>query len=242
MCIGLTAVREFQLPYCSLNFKGALVAEVLQALNATVLNVGSCSSFSLVEVGAALGDCTLLVHALASRSNVRFQATVFEPNPETAPILEGNLKLNFAASDDGTVHTAIVGNMSGQLLPLAVGLSSVHTAVAFSPFAQETEFHADRVHQVRTTTLDDEMSNGPIDLLLIATNGFDAEVLAGAQRILSARIPRVIFAITGHWPTFKEALQQYDYVFEQTVAIGEKTWVVARAHGDKNWLVSCPNP
>lgn len=144
------------------------------------------------------------------------------------PFLKRNLEANLRSADAAKVRTAIVGNLSGITWPLLVGQSSVHAAADYSHMAQDSSFRADRAVSVEMTTLDAELSEESIDLLLLASNGFDGEILAGARRVLAAHQPRVIVAVTRTWTVFKDTLEAHGYVFEQQIPDGQHTWCMAR--------------
>eukprot|EP00927_Polykrikos_kofoidii_P053509 TRINITY_DN48120_c0_g1_i1.p1 TRINITY_DN48120_c0_g1~~TRINITY_DN48120_c0_g1_i1.p1 ORF type:complete len:653 (-),score=108.89 TRINITY_DN48120_c0_g1_i1:93-2051(-) len=222
--VASDAIRESQRPYCTVNHKGRLMAEVDRLLARALPGQRPVHA---VEVGTTFGDCTLSVHAVASMAAVPFRATVFEANPETVPILRKNLAIN-GASTVVQVHQRVVANASRNKWEFAVPVSSVH-AFATGMRENETIGGVTRLYEVVATTLDEELIDDDVDVLMLSLNGFEVEVLAGAKNLLASRRIAAVISLTRRWTDFRNLLLHHGYIFEEEVHFHLDVWSLARA-------------
>lgn len=143
---------------------GSYAAQEISWL-APLLNEGS----RLVFAGAHVGS---LLVPLALRSGAR-DIEAFEPSPANHRLLQANLALN-ALADTTTVHHCALGDCAG-----SVRFTHNLTNSGNSRVAARGEL------QIPLRTLDSVLSHdGPIDLLVVDTEGCEAHVLRGAAQTL----------------------------------------------------------
>ena len=136
----------------------------------------------VAEVGASMG---LYALAFAGRVGAGGHVTAFEPDPESVSALEANVSVN-GWQDRVTVVGAAVGQSSGQ-----VRFASARGQESRIEMRPEV---CDRVITVPMVTLDDAFAGRRIDVIKIDVEGFEQQVIQGAQAILSEerRRPRAI--------------------------------------------------
>ncbi|CAE8637614.1 unnamed protein product [Polarella glacialis] len=229
------SIREEQRPFCVNNQGGSLVHAALGAILAR-RSAKVQRPLSLVEVGANYGDCTLSVHAAALQEGWPLNATVFEANPETLPLLEANIRLNGA--EVRVRAAAVVDQSAGSTVSLLAHRSSAHAFVRDEELGQEMKARVEMLagelrplYKVETTTLDKELTcHDPVDLLLISVNGAELRVLEGARASLERRcLAKVIIAMTWHWEAYRQLLESYGYRFERQIRFDGTMWSLARA-------------
>lgn len=126
-----------------------------------------------LDVGANLGAYSILSGALAGAD-----VLAFEPSPDTYAMLSANLKLNGLEHKLGAVNAA-VGSQIGQ----------VHFTVGLDAINHVTEAAGGNTMMVPVVTLDDATPNRPVTAIKIDTEGYELEVLKGAQRVLAGTHP-----------------------------------------------------
>ena len=122
-----------------------------------------------VDIGANTGTFTILASAVCKARSI-----CFEPASETAANLQKNIREN-ALQDRVIVHEAVVGANQDTVL-FTVGLDATNRVA--KPHDQNTR----RVSQVR---LDDILAGETPRLIKVDVEGYEEEVLKGADRILS---------------------------------------------------------
>ena len=134
----------------------------------------------VVDVGAYVGLYTI---ALAQRAGPTGRVCSFEPDPQNCAVLRKHVELN-NVSERVEVHQLAVGDEDG-FVPFTAGRDS-QSFVGASSSARET---------VRMTRLDTILPRDGIDVLKVDVEGFEENVLKGAEVLLSdnKRKPRVIF-------------------------------------------------
>jgi FkbM family methyltransferase len=134
----------------------------------------------VVDVGAYVGLYTI---ALAQRAGPTGRVYSFEPDPQNCAVLRRHIELN-NVSDRVEVHELAVGDKD-DFVPFTAGRDS-QSFVGTSSSASET---------VRMTRLDTILPHDGIDILKVDVEGFEENVLKGAEVLLSdsKRKPRVIF-------------------------------------------------
>lgn len=144
----------------------------------------------LVDVGANVGSYTLL--ALAAGA----EAVSYEPVPLAFARLRDNVNLN-AAGPRVTLRAAAVGDAPGEVLVTSDQDTMNHVLSAGS---------ADVSHPVKVPAvrLDDEIApGGRFCLLKIDVEGYEAPVLAGADRLLAdTALQAVILELNGSGRAF----------------------------------------
>ena len=126
-----------------------------------------------LDVGANLGAYSILSGALAGAD-----VLAFEPSPDTYALLKDNLKLNGLETRLGAINAA-VGARLGQI-QFTVGLD------ALNHVSLETGANTMTVPVV---TLDDAIPKRLVSAIKIDTEGYELEVLKGAQRVLTGTHP-----------------------------------------------------
>jgi FkbM family methyltransferase len=131
-----------------------------------------------VDVGANVGSYTILAGAAAKTFCVSF-----EPSPESFEALSRNVELN-GIGERVTLVRAAVGERPGRAR-LTSGLGPMNHIVAEGHRAEATE--------VEVMTLDGALGALRPTLLKIDVEGFEAEILRGASRVLQS--PHLLAAI-----------------------------------------------
>jgi FkbM family methyltransferase len=155
----------------------------------------------LVDIGAAIGDTVLLVRSKCPRQVRKFKC--IEGDPDFFQLLSANTE----EYGDVEVTHAVLAREHTRIRSLVKHHAG--TAAALGD---------DYVTAAPLDSLDGIYA-GEVDILKIDVDGFDGEVLAGAQRLLSTRSPAVIFewhpkliVDTGNDPFAAfEALKRCDY-------------------------------
>lgn len=134
----------------------------------------------MVDVGAYVGLYTV---ALAQRTGPTGQVYSFEPDPQNCAVLRKHVELN-NLSERVEVHQLAVGD-EDSFVPFTAGRDS-QSFVGASSSVPET---------VRMTRLDTILPRDGIDVLKVDVEGFEENVLKGAEVLLSdnERKPRMIF-------------------------------------------------
>jgi FkbM family methyltransferase len=138
----------------------------------------------ICEVGSNLGASLLQI----LRGKPRAKVLALEPSDEFRPFLERNLKA--AGQDQVRVLPLFAGAAAGTTWLY----NNETTASAMAPAYAD---HEPRGRQeVRVHPLDEILGSEPsVDFIKIDTDGFDFEVLKGAQRILRACRPLLFFEL-----------------------------------------------
>jgi len=134
----------------------------------------------VVDVGAYVGLYTI---ALAQRTGPTGRVYAFEPDPQNCAVLQKHIELN-TVSDRVEIHELAVGDKDGFVLFTAGRDSeSVVGANSLNPGT------------VRMARLDTILPSERVDVLKVDVEGFEENVLKGAEVLLSdnERKPRVIF-------------------------------------------------
>lgn len=134
--------------------------------------------FRVVDVGANIGYyCLMFCRAIGPTGRI----VAVEPSPENLPLLELAIRRN-GMTDRVEVVSCAVGDEPG-VVGLGSGTNSgVLKAANDAPF------------RVRLDTLDN-LIQGPIDMLKIDVEGFEAFALRGAKRILREQRPTLFIEI-----------------------------------------------
>jgi FkbM family methyltransferase len=134
----------------------------------------------VVDVGAYVGLYTI---ALAQRTGPTGRVYSFEPDPQNCAVLRKHVELN-NVSERVEVHQLAVGDKDG-FVPFTAGRDS-QSFVGANSSTSET---------VRMAKLDTMLPCAGIDVLKVDVEGFEENVLKGAEVLLAdnKRKPRVIF-------------------------------------------------
>lgn len=155
----------------------------------SLLNSGK-GTLTFVDIGANIGPICI---ALVNRGLVR-EALAIEPEPHNFRLLSANIILNDLSSKISAVNVAL-GERDNE--KLAFELSSenygdhrVRTSADHGRFGEGNR----TVIEVTSMKLDTVLAGrGLSDVLIwMDTQGYEGHILAGAQRILVARVPMVI--------------------------------------------------
>lgn len=123
-----------------------------------------------VDVGANIGSYSML--GAASKAAV----VAFEPIPATFAWLQKNVAVNGVADRVGVLNQG-VGRGAG-LLRFTAGLDTVNHVLAVDEFAEDAL-------EVPVVTLDQALAGRSPNLIKIDVEGFETEVLAGAEQTLA---------------------------------------------------------
>jgi FkbM family methyltransferase len=115
---------------------------------------------------------------VAGRVATRGTVYAFEPDPELFECLEQNVRNNQLTNISAIRATA--SNCSGTLALSTNGLNRGDNRI------DAKALHDTGMQQVQAVTLDEIVSDRCLDLLKIDVQGFEIEVLLGAQKTLSA--------------------------------------------------------
>jgi FkbM family methyltransferase len=168
----------------------------------------------IVDVGANTGLFTLLA------ATVNPQATVhaFEPFPPALDLLEANLRSN--RLDNVRLHRAALSDQPG-LMPL-----HFNEALRLTQGAS-LQARADRVHQleVPVVRLDDFLAAegiGTLDLLKIDVEGYEPQVLRGAEQAITRDKPEIICEVIRpeHHAFLRDFLRRQGYAAYRLAADG----------------------
>lgn len=143
----------------------------------------------LLDVGANIGSvCLVAVGALGFP-----RAIALEPEPENFRLLRANTVINFLDDRVDAYQLAAADEPAPVELALSKHSSGGHRVRSVASGVKETI----EVEAVRLDTFLDRIGIDPteVGLLWIDVNGLDAQVLAGAERLLAARVP-VVFEVT----------------------------------------------
>jgi FkbM family methyltransferase len=129
-----------------------------------------------VDVGANVGSYTLL--AASTGAN----CVSFEPLPDTYRKLVRNIGMNGLMSRVDAVNAG-VGSSSGELRFTADLDTDNHVVI---------DTYQGREERVTVTTLDEKVGDRNVSLVKIDVEGFEAEVIRGARRLLRTRPPAAL--------------------------------------------------
>jgi FkbM family methyltransferase len=144
---------------------------------------------TVVDVGANVGCTSILFAALAHH------VYAFEPSPSTYAFLRLNLK-EARVLNVQTFNLAL-GAVPGRtrLIYARNNRSGAFVAASLQP----SEGHV--IEEVQMRTLDDVVESavvGPVDVIKIDVEGFEAKVIEGAERVLQRDRPIVVLELN-HW-------------------------------------------
>jgi FkbM family methyltransferase len=189
-----------------------------------------------LDVGANTGLYTLM--AAAVRPDLIVHA--FEPLPPIAEILARNIRLNPAIKSRIVLHRLALSNATGEadffetINPYGLLTTSSGLNEAFSRERGET-----RLHKTATVTMDDWCAHQDLDdiaLIKIDVEGFEREVLQGAQFIVPARRPPIGVELLGNadFAYFSGFLERNNYI-DCVLTPGRMTFASTPAFVAEGW-------
>jgi FkbM family methyltransferase len=146
----------------------------------------------VIDIGAYIGDYTI---PLAKHA---YKVIAFEPNLQTAGILEKNIHLNQAKNIK--LFTKVVGKTKSKV-KFYMSQKPLYSGVFNSPpvtavLRREGNIDKDSTAEVETVDLDSMLINEKrIDWLLIDAEGYEVNVLNGATCTLRKHSPKIIIEI-----------------------------------------------
>lgn len=154
-----------------------LVAGLLPDKEPTICEVGSNIGASLLQIMAAKPQARLLA---------------FEPSTRFLPFLEGNLEAA-GFKDNVEIFPLLLGRESGDTW-------LYNNSSSASVVSADYDGHQPRGKQhIEMTTLDEVLRDrGPVDFVKTDTDGFDFEVLRGAEATLRRDRPILYFELAPH--------------------------------------------
>ena len=134
---------------------------------------------TLIDVGANIGFYTLNFEKLVGQNGKIF---AFEPEPKNFKLLEKNITINELEDHVKVFHKA-VSNKKG-ISNLLIGPTSGTNSIV------ESFNNNDRIIEVETIVLDEFFNgfDGEINFVKIDTEGHDAKVLEGMQKIIQRNL------------------------------------------------------
>jgi FkbM family methyltransferase len=140
---------------------------------------------TVLDIGANLGVVTFPLASLVGRTG---RVLAFEPNPPIAQLLQESITENRATQI--TLHTCALGTENGEMEMSIPGHNAGMATL------DPSRFHAGstrvRVPVRRLTDLLQQANLGPISLMKIDVEGFEAEVLEGGRDYLTQHPPAAI--------------------------------------------------
>lgn len=127
----------------------------------------------ILEVGANIGYYALLETRLAGPTGHLY---AMEPSPFNFELLERNLKLNGLKNYD--LYNTAAGATIGTAKFLLSGRSNLST------FIEREDLTGEEV-DVNVTTLDEFMKDKKVDFIRMDVEGYEGEILKGAEKVLS---------------------------------------------------------
>jgi FkbM family methyltransferase len=162
----------------------------------------------ICEVGSNIGASLLQI----LRGKPKAKVLALEPSNDFRPFLERNLKA--AGYSDVSVLPLFVGAQTGTTWLY----NNETTASAVGPEYAEHEMRGRQ--PVEVSTLDEILSaEGRVDFIKIDTDGFDFEVLKGAERILRTHQPLLFFELAPDLVTDSQAH------LARLQALGYERWI-----------------
>jgi FkbM family methyltransferase len=163
----------------------------LEWIKANGIQRGDC----VIDCGANHGFTTVLFARWAGPEGLVY---AFEPYQHNVEILRKNLKLNN------------VDNV--RVRPVAVGAENATATLGIHPNAAilKNPKAGQRIAQVPLRRLDDEIDEKKVDFMKVDVEGFELEVLKGAQRILAGR-PRL--ALEVHVCMYENKAEELEELF-----------------------------
>ena len=189
----------------------------------------AANSRHIVDVGANTGIFSLLVARLYPACRVH----AFEPFPPAADLLEANIRLN--ALENVLVRRAALSDYTGNL-PLFF-----NNALRLTQGAS-LQARSDRVNQVEVPVvrLDDYLlSEGisEIELLKIDVEGYEHQVLWGAEKTIAACRPHIICEVIRpeHYDKLRDFIKKHNYRSYRLAADGLHPDFELSPHGPVAW-------
>jgi FkbM family methyltransferase len=152
-----------------------------------------------VDVGANIGQMT---SALAARVGGGGRVIAFEPHPELFSHLSENVEKWNKAPGTGAIELRNLGASSSE------GTAELAMSAGFewnrgtASMAAQPDDGAMKVVQVPVRRLDDELSSDTVGVMKLDVEGYELEVLRGAERLLAeGRIRDIVFEDFGEQPT-----------------------------------------
>ena len=139
-----------------------------------------------VDVGANIGYHALYV----AQSHPDVKVVCFEPNPIIAAELMENIALNHGASIE--IRSVALGDAPGIVSFHAQAADSYNRGASSVLRNSNLGGRFDKI-DVTVSRLDDELQGRTVDLIKIDTEGFETNVLRGAQHIIATSRPVVVF-------------------------------------------------
>jgi len=190
------------------------------------------TSGSLIDLGANIGLYTLLLRSLSSLPII-----AYEPQPFLFKLLQRNIAFSHLAQVDA--RNFACGSQRGEV-PFSIGINGSVAAGADATCADTTcadmEEEAHRTQRGKTvvkvplTTLDEDLAGVPsIALLKIDCEGFEFDILQGAQRLVERQAPALFLEVH---PTL---LGRFGHSVEEVLAYLEphynlEFWCFERIH------------
>lgn len=173
------------------------VEKVLRVVAEVAPDFDSGDHRTVVEVGANIGTTTLLIAQHLSPSRI----VAYEPDPTNAELLRLNLVANDLADVVSVRELAISDRAGTAVLGLSTDNHGDHRVLVSEEAGASPQGSARAVVTVELSTLDaaladDGVAIDDISLVWCDVQGHEGHMLAGAGRLLCARVPVVI----EYWP------------------------------------------
>lgn len=156
------APKDFQ------NYAYRLANAPNQQLGLRALSTQGFSPKNVVDVGAYEGEWTLMVKKIWPSSSI----TMIEPNPEKSKKLQG-----LAKNLDARLSQDLLGAVDGEVVEFNI------METGSSVFGERSDVPR-TMRSLRVRTLDSVVGDIEVDLLKIDVQGYELQVLRGAERVL----------------------------------------------------------
>ncbi len=170
---------------------------------------------TLADVGAYYG---LYAVAVAKRMGAEGRVVAFEPSAANRAVLQEHLRLNHV-EEKVEVVAAAVGSETGRVSFAGNNFSESHVVAGQETAASNTGSVS--TESVEMVTLDGHFAGMKLDILKIDVEGFEEQVLRGADKLLrdAARDPRVLY------------IEVHPFAWHHLGTTGESLLALLASHG-----------
>jgi len=163
------------------------------------------------DIGANIGIWSLFFSSICAEAN---EIWCFEPDPENLTFLAMNMEKNNLSN--WVIRPFAVSRREGTTTFFADPVCGATGSIEHNKDFIGRFYHADMMEmQVRTTTVDAEISSGapPPQFIKIDVEGHELEVLEGAQNTLRNHRPSLIFETSRNHGKVSHFLRRLEYEF-----------------------------
>ncbi|MFN0187174.1 MAG: FkbM family methyltransferase [Bacteroidia bacterium] len=171
----------------------------------------------ILDIGANCGQFSLVLAAALLKSGLsQFKIHAFEPNPYVYQLLRSNLDINPQLDQYVSCHQLAVGNEVGEIGFTFDPKNSGAGAITQAPENLGKENIKTRID--RLNNIVEALTISRIDFIKIDVEGFEPEVLAGAEKVIKEFHPWLYVEITPAW--FQQRGHSADSVISKLLGWG----------------------